>query len=87
MGKLIEQEGGRAERRRGESPPPFVLFFNNCFDGTYLGAAATFGTFLLVDDIGFTLFNCFCRAFFCTCSASHAFIGDHIGHSHHPLYP
>jgi hypothetical protein len=76
-------EGGRGkgdERERENSHSPSVLFFYNCFDRTYLGAASAFRTFLFIDHIGLSLFNRFSRTFFCTSPASHTFIGDHISH-------
>jgi hypothetical protein len=85
------ESGWKREAReyggRERALTPDVLFLNNCFDRAYLGTVSAFGTFLFIDDVGFSLLNRFCGAFFRTRSASHAFIGDHIGHSHHPLYP
>jgi len=75
-------EGGDAENH----PFPSILLLNNGFDRTYLSATAAIGTFLLVNHIGFPLFNGFCRTFLCTGSARHAFIGNHIGHVDHLLY-
>jgi hypothetical protein len=75
------------ETGRENSHPPSVLFFYNCFDRAYLGATSAFRTFLFIDHIGLSLFNSFSRTFFCTSPASHTFIGDHISHRHHPLYP
>jgi hypothetical protein len=76
-------EGSRGKGDEGDrriSIPPFVLFFYDGFDRTYLGAASAFCTFFFIDHIGLSLLNGFSRTFFCTSPTSHTFIGDHISH-------
>jgi hypothetical protein len=61
------------------SPFP-VSFFDDRLNRAYLKAASTFGTFLVVDHIGFPFFNGFRGAFFRTGPASHTFFRNDIGH-------
>jgi hypothetical protein len=84
-GNLSEEGRSKGEEGEGRNSP-FILFFYNGFDRTYLRTASTFGTFLFINHIGLALFNGFCGTFFSTCSASHTFIRNHVGHWHHPLY-
>jgi hypothetical protein len=80
LGEIRQKKEGVKERRGEVEIPPLILFFYNGFDRTHLRTASTFGTFLLINHIGLTLFNGFCGTFFSTRSASHAFIRNHIGH-------
>ena len=69
------------------SSPLSVSFFDDRFDRACLEATSAFGTFLIVDHIGFSFFNGLRGAFFRTGPASHAFFRNDISHWHHPLYP
>jgi hypothetical protein len=78
-------EKNNREAEGGHSHPPLFLFFEDRLDRADLKAASTFSTFLFINYIGLSLFNRICRTFFRAGSTGHAFIGDHISHSHHPL--
>jgi hypothetical protein len=82
-GKVLGR--GKGEEVLKESSLPSVSFFNDRLNRAYLKAASTFGTFFVVDHIGFPFFNGFRRAFFCTGPASHTLFRNDISHWHHPL--
>jgi hypothetical protein len=88
-GVILQKEKriGWKRREGGKNIPPPILFFYNCFHRTYFRTASAFRTFFFVDEIGFTFFDRFRGTFFCTGTTSYTFIGDHISHTPHPLYP